>query len=44
MEAALESLKSLKPRETPNYTQVTTKYGINRVMLSWKSWGIRAPI
>ena len=33
MEAALELLKSLKPRETPNYTQVAIKYGINRVML-----------
>ena len=34
IEAALNSLKSLKPREKPNYTAVATKYGCNRSILS----------
>ena len=41
MEATLKSLKSLKPGETPNYTQVAAKYGINRVTLLWRHWGVQ---
>ena len=34
IEAALESLESLKPGESPNYTAVAKKYGVQRSTLS----------
>ncbi|KAF2187451.1 hypothetical protein K469DRAFT_114057, partial [Zopfia rhizophila CBS 207.26] len=34
IEAALESLKSLKPGEPPNYTATAKKFGCNRSTLS----------
>ena len=40
MEAALESLKSLKPREKPNYMQVAKKYGVERLTLSRRHRGV----
>ena len=41
MELALESLKSLKPGEKPNYAQVAREYGIKRSMLSRRYRGVR---
>ena len=41
MEAALESLKSLKPREKPNYMQVAKKYGVECSTLSHRHRGVQ---
>ena len=41
MELALESLKSLKLGEKPNYTQVAKKYGVERSILSRHHWGVQ---
>ena len=40
LEAALESLKSLKLGESPNYTQVAKKYGCERSTLSRRHRGV----
>ncbi len=44
IEAALDSLKSLKPRETPNYAEILKKYGCDRNTLSRRHRGVQAPI
>ena len=41
MEAALESLKSLKPGEKPNYMQVAKKYSVERLTLSRHHYGVQ---
>jgi hypothetical protein len=41
MEAALESLKSLKPGEKPNYMQVAKKYSVERLTLSRRHRGVQ---
>ncbi|KAF1948507.1 hypothetical protein CC80DRAFT_365179, partial [Byssothecium circinans] len=41
MEAALESLKTLKPGEKPNYAQVAKKYGVNQNTLSRHHRGVQ---
>jgi len=38
---ALELLKSLKPGEQPNFTQVANKYGCNRSTLSKRWQGVQ---
>jgi hypothetical protein len=39
--ATLESLKSLKLGETPNYTQTAKKYGVDRTGLSRRHRGVQ---
>ena len=41
MEAALESLKSLKPGEKPNYMQVAKKYSVEHLMLSRRHYRVQ---
>ena len=41
IEAALNSLKSLKLGESPNYTQVAKKYGCNQSTLSRRHRGVQ---
>ena len=41
---ALESLKSLKPGEQPNFTHVADKYGCNRSTLSKRWRGVQGSI
>ena len=41
IEAALGSLKSLKPREKPNYAAVATEYGCDRSTLSKRHRGVQ---
>ena len=44
IEAALDSLKSLKPGETPSYAKILKKYGCDRNTLSRRHRGVQAPI
>jgi hypothetical protein len=39
---ALEDLKSLKPGEKPNYTEIAKKHGVNRVTLSRRHRGVQS--
>jgi len=41
IEAALESLKSLKLGEKPNYTAIAKKYGVGRSTLSRRHRGLQ---
>ena len=41
MEAAIESLKSLKLGEKPNYTKIAKEYGVSRTTLSRRHRGIQ---
>jgi len=41
IEAALDSLKSLKLRETPNYAKISKKYGCDRNTLSRRHRGVQ---
>src|SRR4051812_14299518 len=43
IEAALESLKSLKLGESPNYTVIAKKYGCDRSTLSRRHRGVTRP-
>ena len=40
LEAALDALKSLKLRESPNYTTIAKQYGVNRTTLSRRHRGV----
>jgi AraC-like DNA-binding protein len=44
IDAALDFLKSLKPGETPNFTQVAKKYGCDRNTLSRRYRGVQGSI
>ena len=41
IKAALDSLKSLKPGETPNYAKISKKYGCDRNTLSRRHRGVQ---
>ncbi|KAF2174653.1 hypothetical protein K469DRAFT_773422 [Zopfia rhizophila CBS 207.26] len=43
LEAALASLESLKPGETPNYTRTAKEFGCNRSTLSKRHRGVQGP-